>query len=688
MNTLTKYFPWVVVGAFVLYAASKMYPKRETYKEFDLSAFGAIPVLDGGRLKPLDSVARANMLYISGRSDWEDPQGDTRPAILWLLEVMAAGDPRSSPIADYQVFRVDNEQVLAELGLPYRPGFYRYSWNEIVKSADKFYRALNAAKIKDQRRKNGEKVPDEERDLFHGKIVELANRLQMYEQLATRKTPTVVPRTKGGEDWLSLSQVDGIIAESYERSVRSKVTAEVDEMHLKQGLDPNALTAAEAARREQMINGIVADTLRGLAERERKSASPAAAAFGDILRAYRENKPKGFAEAIRTYRAEHLEPLHPSLRDTTKFETAFNAASPFFVAALMYVFAGVFMGLSWLGWTDPLRKAAFGLVGVAVVLNVAGLLGRMYLMGRPLVFVTNLYSSALMIGCAGVIGCLVVERFFKNGIALVTGCVLGAVTVKIAHHLSTDGNDTLGMLQAVLDTNFWLASHVTTITLGYAATYMAGLLGIVYIAWGLFFTTLTKEKHLAVGNMIYGVVCFATLLSFVGTVLGGIWADQSWGRFWGWDPKENGAVLIVIWNSLILHARWGGVVKQRGMAVLAVVGIMVTTWSWFGTNQLGVGLHAYGFSKTLAEGCKWTWLGSMFVIALGLVPTRYWRSFAPDGEPKPGAPAPTHTPASSAAAVAATPAVSQPQAKPAVNGHAANASQPAPAKRKKSGKRR
>ena len=88
------------------------------------------------------------------------------------------------------------------------------------------------------------------------------------------------------------------------------------------------------------------------------------------------------------------------------------------------------------------------------------------------------------------------------------------------------------------------------------------------------------------GQMIYGVVCFATLLSFVGTVLGGIWADQSWGRFWGWDPKENGALLIVIWNALILHARWGGLVKQRGMAVLAVVGNMVTGWSWFGTNQL------------------------------------------------------------------------------------------------------
>ncbi len=106
---------------------------------------------------------------------------------------------------------------------------------------------------------------------------------------------------------------------------------------------------------------------------------------------------------------------------------------------------------------------------------------------------------------------------------------------------------------------------------------------------------------------LYGIVCFATLLSFTGTVLGGIWADQSWGRFWGWDPKENGAMLIVIWNALILHARWGGMVQARGMAMLAVIGNMVTGWSWFGTNQLQVGLHSYGFSNTLAFGLVIGW---------------------------------------------------------------------------------
>ena len=94
----------------------------------------------------------------------------------------------------------------------------------------------------------------------------------------------------------------------------------------------------------------------------------------------------------------------------------------------------------------------------------------------------------------------------------------------------------------------------------------------------------------------------------------------------GWASKENGALLIVLWNALILHARWAGIVKHRGMAVLCIIGNMITAWSWFGTNQLGVGLHAYGFNKELADGVRVFWISQMMLIALGLVPVKWWLS--------------------------------------------------------------
>jgi ABC-type transport system involved in cytochrome c biogenesis permease subunit len=210
------------------------------------------------------------------------------------------------------------------------------------------------------------------------------------------------------------------------------------------------------------------------------------------------------------------------------------------------------------------------------------------------------------------------------------------------------------MMRAVLDTNFWLATHVVIVTLGYASTFVAGLLAVTYITLGVFTPILSRK--VAAGNtaaaavetgkskktvslaaqpdigkalakMVYGIVCFATLFSFIGTVLGGIWADQSWGRFWGWDPKENGALLIVIWNATILHARWGGMVRERGLMNMAIFGNIVTSFSWFGVNMLGIGLHSYGF---MDAAFHWliAFVGSqVLLIFLGLLPRNMWRSF-------------------------------------------------------------
>jgi hypothetical protein len=110
-------------------------------------------------------------------------------------------------------------------------------------------------------------------------------------------------------------------------------------------------------------------------------------------------------------------------------------------------------------------------------------------------------------------------------------------------------------------------------------------------------------------------------------VLGGIWADQSWGRFWGWDPKENGALLIVIWCAIMLHARWGGIVRERGLMIMAIFGNIVTAFSWFGVNMLGIGLHSYGF---MDAAFKWLMLFNatqVCLIVFGLLPLRMWKSF-------------------------------------------------------------
>ena len=195
----------------------------------------------------------------------------------------------------------------------------------------------------------------------------------------------------------------------------------------------------------------------------------------------------------------------------------------------------------------------------------------------------------------------------------------------IAHILAADG-DTFSVLVAVLDTQFWLATHVVCITQGYTSTYVAGMLGVLFILRGVLTPSLSPKVSHELSRAIYCAVCSAMFFSFFGTVLGGLWADDSWGRFWGWDPKENGALIIVLWNALVLHARWGGMIKARGLAVLAVVGNIVVSWSWFGVNELGVGLHSYGFTEGVLLTLGLFCLSQLAIIGIGCLPRHLWWS--------------------------------------------------------------
>jgi ABC-type transport system involved in cytochrome c biogenesis permease subunit len=184
--------------------------------------------------------------------------------------------------------------------------------------------------------------------------------------------------------------------------------------------------------------------------------------------------------------------------------------------------------------------------------------------------------------------------------------LLGALFLLLAQSFGMDG-DTMPVLVAVLDSNFWLTIHVLTITVGYAGVVAAGAAA----HWHLL--KLRKGARDGAG-IVHGLLAFGLVFTFVGTLLGGIWADQSWGRFWGWDPKENGALMIALWAGILFHARASGQVGVRGFSVGAVLGIATVLFAWFGVNMLGVGLHSYGFT----QGTLWG-LGSYAVLEAGFL---------------------------------------------------------------------
>ena len=343
-----------------------------------------------------------------------------------------------------------------------------------------------------------------------------------------------------------------------------------------------------------------------------------------ISSAYVAGRPQEFNEAVGSYTQWLEKSGHAESLAKGSEEHFFNSFAPFDSSMRIYLVALLLSALSWLTLSRWLSTSAFYLVGLAFVVHTIGLIFRMHLEGRPPV--TNLYSSAVFVGWGSVMLGWVLERIYRNGIGSFTSGAIGFATLIVAKHLAQEAGDTMKQLQAVLDTNFWLATHVTCITIGYAATFLAGFLGLVYVLRGSLTKSLETDTAKSLARMVYGIVCFATLFSFVGTVLGGIWADQSWGRFWGWDTKENGALQIVIWNALLLHAKWGGLVRERGLVNLAIFGNIVTAWSWFGTNMLGIGLHAYGFMDKAFETLKWFAVAQLLVMAVGCLPLQYWAS--------------------------------------------------------------
>ena len=340
-----------------------------------------------------------------------------------------------------------------------------------------------------------------------------------------------------------------------------------------------------------------------------------ATAMTRVLAAWRSGDVAEFNAGVSDYqtllRSEQIPHLDPQVVNT---ETWFNYYEPFYKTICLYLPVLVLSFLGWMFWGPVLRRTSLWLMVLAFILHSGALLLRMWISGRPPV--TNLYSSAIFIGWAVVVAAFVIEILLKNGIGNVLGASVGAATLTIAHYLARDEGDTLGVMQAVLDTTFWLATHVVCITLGYAATFLAGGIGIVYTLMAVFSRSKTREGDLkSTGQLVYGVLCFALFFSLVGTVLGGLWADDSWGRFWGWDPKENGAMLIVLWNALILHARWDKIVRDYGTSVLAIAGNIVTAWSWFGVNELKAGLHTYGFTEGRLYALK-MFVGSQLAVML------------------------------------------------------------------------
>jgi ABC-type transport system involved in cytochrome c biogenesis permease subunit len=608
---MKRFFPALLFVFALLWVASSWLSPKPPPDDVDLPRFGKLPVLVGGRVKPLDTVARNSLLIIHGKQTVRLANGKQLTAMRWLTDTLF-----NAPAADqYPIFVIQNAEVLGLFG-----------WEQSDRKYFSFKELSSFLKQIDDQGEQSDKLQSVERSAYQNAILNLRNALVLYQRLKNSLQP------EDAQNFASeLEAFESALPSAGEAARQREAGESFDKANLEDtaGLIQRyqkladmayilAVPPSASAQRGEW-HSIGESLVQSIAT---GNVDPVAKMYAQIGDAYRADNAL-FNQHVDIL-AAWIAKEQPTAAKRTSFEFLFNHVDPFTHSMILYVLAFLLACGSWLGWNRTLNRSAFYLLLLALAIHTFGLVSRMYLQERPPV--TNLYSSAIFIGWGAVIVSLILERIFRDGIGAACAGAIGFITLIIAHHLAGSG-DTLEMLQAVLDTNIWLATHVVAITTGYSAMFLAGMLAIIYIVRGAFTRSLKKETADSLARMTYGVVCFATLFSFVGTVLGGIWADQSWGRFWGWDPKENGAVLIVLWCAIILHARWGGFIRQRGLMIMAIFGNVITSFSWFGVNMLGVGLHSYGFMQKAFPWLCGFIVSQLALMAIAAMPLERWRSF-------------------------------------------------------------
>ena len=485
--------------------------------------FSHIPIQENGRIKPIDTFAKNQLLSIYTK---RSIKSENLSAIGWLLNTLS--NPKDG--FNKPIFKIKNPEVVRSIGLDW-DNQHTYSYHQVLSGLSNQKELLTELNSKED--KDLSLVERQLRDL-NFTFEKFAN---MWWYLKIIPPESSDPNLQ----WLSPWEI-----QSYD------------------SLNKNQLAI--------MYN------------------------FLEFLNSYSDDNQEGMVGALEKYEFELSNNFSYIDLNRLKIETTYNNWNLFYVSIAFYILSFFLLCLSWIVFADRLYLfSALSLI-VGFISHTAGICLRMYIMQRPPV--STLYESIIFVGFITVLGSLIVEKFRKNGLGIFVATVVGIILHFVSFSYANDG-ETLGMLVAVLNSNFWLATHVTTITTGYGISLIAGLMGHVYLIYSIIKPKDTKVLK-DIYNNSFGITLVALFFTLFGTILGGIWADQSWGRFWGWDPKENGAMLICMWHLMMIHLRLTGLVKARGYALgISFVNIIVVL-AWFGVNLLSVGLHSYGFATGIA----------------------------------------------------------------------------------------
>lgn len=563
---------WFLAAMAVMVAtAAPVQAQSESRADFDWNQWRDLPVQSGGRYKPLDTLAWETLRLISNQTSFTDPETNEKLNAMALYlsmlfdwkgwdhpehdRLMLLSDWRSQYFQLHQpdkwddapLLRVDYLELRSKLGLEVDQRYV----SPAVLTQTMIVDPRTGKELLFSTWANQLLALEEQGSLLtelEKKALEAANRLWTYQNHRMGRGMEIVPiQGSDVQTWmpiahLMLTKFDSVNDPSGQLRQVQSLLLQARAAYLKY----------DAAA----FNGI-ADELK-LAMRT-------------------------LGEEVGEYPGE----------SAMNLEVAFNRWVPFRFAWVLVLTAALAMllhlGTRWKAFFVT-AMATYGL-GLAAML--IGFTMRVAISGRPPV--SNMYESVIYVGFGVALFGLIFELIYRWKYILTAAAAVSTVALILADNSPAILDPSLRPLEPVLRSNFWLVIHVMTITLSYAAFALA--MGIANITLGFLLVRSSNVSAIsALNRFTYKAIQIGVLLLAAGTILGGVWADYSWGRFWGWDPKEVWALVALLGYLAVLHARFAGWVGQRGLPALSVACFSLVVMAWYGVNfVLGAGLHSYGF---------------------------------------------------------------------------------------------
>jgi cytochrome c-type biogenesis protein CcsB len=330
------------------------------------------------------------------------------------------------------------------------------------------------------------------------------------------------------------------------------------------------------------------------------SSTPAARvvaeSFGRLAAAYANGNTETFEReaAALTLALRNLNPtVYPSESQLARelFYEDFNAFGKAWALYLAGFLAILLFGFSGRPWGYAVGMT---LITAGFICHSIGLGTRWIIADRAPV--SNMYESLVFMGWGAIAVGLIPEFFYRKRFLAMAAGLMGFICLAFSENLPID--PAINPLVPVLAHTYWLSVHVMTVMLSYSAFAVAMVLGHVMLLFELVVQRQRVDVLTSLSKLLYKTLQVGILFLAAGIIFGAIWANESWGRYWGWDPKETWSLITFFVYLAIVHARFAGWLRHFGLAATAILGFLAVVMTYYGVNYiLAAGMHSYGFSE-------------------------------------------------------------------------------------------